>query len=91
MEYKVDWCKHCNQGWILIKKNAVNNNLFFYCTEDEKEWRNWEDYQNLEPFDLFHNDKPIDPTYDDIINQEWEKYLLSQEQIDNPCLRPSSR
>ena len=74
--YKVDWCKHCNQGWIIIQKDGVTGELFLYCTEIENEWDSFNHYKENNGSTHFTHQNYTNPTYLEIKSRGWDKYLL---------------
>ncbi|GHT69828.1 hypothetical protein AGMMS50239_37250 [Bacteroidia bacterium] len=74
-EYKIKWCPICKQGWIIIVKEKISENLFLYCTECESEWIDPQEINTInatrECFGFI-----VNPDIEEIKNKGWEKYIL---------------
>ncbi|NMI02380.1 hypothetical protein HF638_00225 [Paenibacillus sp. SZ31] len=73
---KVDWCS-CNQGWIEIKKNSRNGQLFFKCSECMAEFNLYEDINRLAR-DITRDENPLDPSNIEIIKHEYYKLIIKE-------------
>ncbi len=73
-EFKVKWCKVCEQGWIEIVKDKSNENLLLQCSECMSQWDSLEDLSS----GIFKEDEVevIKPVVEEIVNQGWVKYII---------------
>ena len=75
-EYKIAWCKICNQGWLEIVKEKATNRLFICCSECESEWDSPSDVNSTERSTQRKYGMIEIPDYDDILSIGWEKHIL---------------
>ena len=73
-DFKIGWCRICNQGWLEIVKDKETQKLFICCTECESEWDSPEITNDVKL--STHNKYGMIemPTYDEIKVYGWEKY-----------------
>lgn len=74
-EFKVKWCKVCEQGWVEIVKNKNKENLLLQCSECMSQWDGIEELS----IGIFKEDEVevIKPEVKDIIKQGWVKYIIN--------------
>ncbi|MGG0658290.1 hypothetical protein [Rummeliibacillus pycnus] len=73
-EFKVKWCKACNQGWVEIVKDKNNEKLLLRCSECMSQWNNIEELSS----GIFKEDEVevVKPEVEVIIKQGWVKYII---------------
>ncbi|CAM5223552.1 hypothetical protein UACE39S_02409 [Ureibacillus acetophenoni] len=73
-EFKVKWCKVCDQGWVEIVKDKNNENLLLQCSECMSQWNGITELSS----DIFSEDEieVIKPEIEDIIKKGWAKYIV---------------
>lgn len=72
-EFKVKWCKVCDQGWVEIVKDKENQNLLLQCSECESQWDGMEELSS----GIFKKDEVevIKPERKEIIKKGWVKHI----------------
>ena len=74
-EYRVGWCKNCNQGWLYIVKDKATQMLFIRCDECEIEWDSPEGI-DVYGKSIWNREGIIEvPDYKDILTNGWEEYI----------------
>ncbi|PSL41617.1 hypothetical protein B0H99_102301 [Planomicrobium soli] len=73
-EFKVAWCKICDQGWLTIVKNTVTAKYWVMCEECESEWSHPLHAQlNINVKE--HNEHSVrTPTKEEILESGWADY-----------------
>jgi hypothetical protein len=77
-DFNVAWCPFCNQGWVQIVKDSSNGKLALLCQECDTVWANPEDLQLNEPFRYLFQGMAIKPSFDEILNVEWDRYIINE-------------
>jgi len=72
-EFKVKWCRVCDQGWVEIVKDKENQNLLLQCSECESQWKGMEEYTS----GIYIEDEVevIKPEREEIIKKGWVKHI----------------
>ncbi|QKS72320.1 hypothetical protein FLK61_37440 [Paenalkalicoccus suaedae] len=75
-EFKVAWCKLCNQGWIEIVKEKGSEKLLLQCSECVSQWDSVDYISNH----IFKEDEVevIEPTRKEIEKYGWYSYVLNE-------------
>lgn len=81
-EFIVGWCPVCDQGWIEIVLHVNEDRLKCECQECMWEWQHpldiKEGSKKAALSDYWEtNDEVSDPTYEDIVRHQWEKFLVN--------------
>ncbi|MGK7377587.1 hypothetical protein ACSFXN_07070 [Planococcus sp. 1R117A] len=75
-DFKVAWCKICEQGWVTIVKDSVTAQYSVLCEECETEWAHPLHAQcniNLKE----HNEHlVVDPLSEEIQKIGWDEYII---------------
>lgn len=73
-QFKVTWCRVCDQGWVEIVKETQNSTLLLQCSECLSQWSTPGALENQE----FMEDEVTvsNPTYDEVKSLGWDKYVL---------------
>lgn len=75
-QYKIGSCPLCKQGYLEVVKEQDTCKLFILCDECEAEWENPQDALQFKNGFRFKYGKVIEPTFDEISNLGWNKYLV---------------
>ncbi|WP_409368471.1 hypothetical protein [Lysinibacillus sp. 38-6] len=90
-EFKVGWCPFCDQGWVEIVKNQMTEELLLYCNECNTNWKTYDDFKKDDIPAYFRQYEEVEfevdceaefsfniikPTYQEIINIGWDKYIF---------------
>ncbi|MEK5332834.1 hypothetical protein [Lysinibacillus sp. FSL W8-0992] len=75
-EYKIKWCKVCDQGWIEIVKDEDNNKLLLQCSECMSQW----DGINELSEGIFKEDEVnvIVPDFEEIKKLGWDIFIINK-------------
>lgn len=77
-KYIVANCPFCKQGLVEISKEIGSNELFLCCNECEIEWSIPSDVLNEAKGTRNKYGKIIEPTFDEITKQGWDKYVQNR-------------
>ncbi len=70
-EFKVAWCKVCDQGWVAIVKAKGTNQYWVQCSECYSEW----DHPLHAQLNI-HIRETIDPSSEEIQEIGWGEYII---------------
>ncbi|MFC4776217.1 hypothetical protein ACFO9Q_05475 [Paenibacillus sp. GCM10023252] len=72
-EYKVAWCKACDQGWVEIVKETATSNLLLMCSECTAQWIDMMSYYEEA---YLEEEKIVEtPIMDEIKKWGWEDLI----------------
>lgn len=74
-EFKIGWCKICNQGWLEIVKDKADQKLFICCSECESEWDSPEKTNDTKLSTQNKYGMVETPTINEIEAYGWMKYI----------------
>ena len=74
-DFHVAWCPFCNQGFVNIVKNSNTDELILECDECYSYWLRPDNIQTDNSVPYHKEDKIIDPSLEDIRQNDWEKYI----------------
>lgn len=86
-DYKILWCNICKQDWVVLVKNIKNGQILLYCNEDFTFWDSLDSYYTGK--NVLRDIDWVTPTYQEITDSGWEKYILTDEQIKNNDIYPN--
>jgi len=75
--FHIGWCPFCNQGWVDIVKDSVNNELFLLCNECDTTWSSPIDVKLDKPANIEPINKIEIPSLTEIQEIGWDKCLVS--------------
>lgn len=74
-DFKVAWCKICDQGWVTIVKDIVTNQYSVMCEECETEWDH-PLHAQLEINSKASEHQVMTPSAEEIQQIEWAEYII---------------
>ena len=74
-DFKVAWCKICDQGWVTIVKDPVTNQYSVMCEECETEWDH-PLHAQLEINSKAPEHQVVTPSAEEIQQIEWDEYII---------------
>lgn len=71
-EFKVAWCKVCDQGWVTIVKDKGKNQFYVQCSECYSEW----DHPLHAQLNI-NLKETVDSSFEEIQEIGWDEYIIS--------------
>lgn len=77
-DFKVAWCKLCDQGWVTIKKFPALGQYCVSCEECEVEW----DHPLHAQYNILSKEwnghSVEDPSLEEIVELGWDEYIIKK-------------
>lgn len=73
--FKVNWCPHCDQGWVEIVRYSKDDKLFVKCRECDSKWDTPLDSNDVNKASIPLDRRIKRPAIQEVKKLGWDKYI----------------